>query len=121
MIGLIFGPITAARAQDQLTDIKPLAGKWQGFSARNNPADVTIKDDGSYEIVVHGNATRGGAGIRRNTIVSGAMQFADGKALFKHSDGSTGTVTLNVDSKGKRTMKWVRDDGAGTAEYEPAE
>jgi len=119
MIGLIFGSIMAARAQDQLTDVKPLVGKWQGFSAKNNPADVTIKEDGSYELVAHGNAARGG-GIRRNTTFSGTIQFADGKALFKHSDGSTGTVTLNADDKGKRIMKWVRDDGAGTAEYEPA-
>jgi hypothetical protein len=119
MIELIFGSITAPRAQDQLTDIKPLVGKWQGFSARNNPADMTIKEDGSYELVVHGNPARGG-GIRRNTTFSGTMQFADGKAFFKHSDGSTGTVTLNGDDNGKRIMKWVRDDGAGTAEYEPA-
>lgn len=91
-----------------------------GFSAKNNPAEVTIKEDSSYELVSQLNATRGGAGVRRNAVFTGAMQFVDGKALFKHSDGSTGTVTLNVDSKGKRTMKWVRDDGAGTAEYEPA-
>jgi hypothetical protein len=42
----------------------------------------------------------------------------DGTAHFKHADGSTGTLTLNVDGKGKQVMKWVRDDGQGTAEYE---
>jgi hypothetical protein len=119
MIGLIFGSIMAARAQDQLTDVKPLVGKWQGLSARSNRVDMTIKEDGSYEIVVQGNPARGG-GIRRNTTVSGTMQFVDGKALFKHSNGSTGTVTLNADDKGKRIMKWVRDDGTNTIEYEPA-
>src|SRR5215467_1992295 len=90
---------TPVSAQEQLTDVKPLAGKWHGF-ARNIPADLMVNDDGSYEAVVHMPASRGGAGARQNLTVSGTMTFADGKVLFKHSDGSTGTVRLYNDGKG---------------------
>jgi hypothetical protein len=105
--------LTSALAQEPLTDLKPLVGKWKGFitTPRGSvPADVTIQDGGAYTIVVY---------IRPSATVPGALQLVDGKAHFKHADGSTGTLTLNVDGKGKRVMKWVRDDGQGTAEYEP--
>jgi hypothetical protein len=111
---LSFGlALTSALAQEPLTDIKPLVGKWKGFITTprgSAPADVTVQDGGAYTIVVY---------IRPSATVAGALQLVDGKAHFKHADGSTGTLTLNVDAKGKQVMKWVRDDGQGTAEYEP--
>jgi hypothetical protein len=105
--------VTSALAQEPLTDFKPLVGKWKGFimTPRGSiPADVTIQEGGAYTIVVY---------IRPSATVAGAMQLVDGKVHFKHADGSTGTLTLNGDGKGKQVMKWVRDDGNGTAEYEP--
>ena len=86
---------TQASAQEQLADVKPLVGKWKGFitTPRGSvPADVTIQDSGAYTIVVY---------IRPSATVAGAMQLVDGKAHFKHADGSTGTVTLAIDGKGK--------------------
>jgi hypothetical protein len=105
--------LTSALAQEAVTDFKPLVGKWKGFitTPRGSvPADVTIQDSGAYTIVVY---------IRPSATVAGAMQLVDGKIHFKHADGSTGTLTLGVDGKGKQVMKWVRDDGNGMAEYEP--
>jgi hypothetical protein len=99
----------------QLSDAKPIAGQWRGYvttPAGTAPVDLTIKEDGSYAIVVY---------IRPPVNVSGAIfEFVDGKAHFKHSDGkTTGKWTLFVDAKGSRVLKGITDDGRNSTEYSP--
>jgi hypothetical protein len=44
--------------------------------------------------------------------------MVDGKFRFRSSDGGAGAVSVAVDSKGKRTLKAVRDDNGRSAQYE---
>ena len=92
-----------ADVSEMLAKSSPPSNYWSGKSNGG-------QDGGAYTIVVY---------IRPSATVPGALQLVDGTAHFKRADGSTGTLTLNVDGKGKQVMKWVRDDGQRTAEYEP--
>ena len=104
---------TTTPAQEQLADLMPLLGKWRGSVTTKQgtaPIELTIQADGSWATVVY---------IRPPASFKGTMQVVDGKAHYSDSEGKTGTLTLYVDTKGKRTLKGVRDDGFSTTEYEP--
>lgn len=105
---------------DEITEVKQLAGKWKGEgvrSARSFQSDLTIKEDGTYEGIAHWGLQRiQGTGSRIVDVnFAGAIQIESGKARFKFADGSTGVITMDG-----RKMKWVRDDGAGVVDFEPA-
>jgi len=104
---------TTTPAQEQLADLTALLGKWRGYVTTKQgtvPIELTIQADGSWATVVY---------VRPTASFKGTMQVVDGKAHYKDSEGKTGTLTLYVDTKGKRTLKGVRDDGFSTTEYEP--
>jgi hypothetical protein len=115
-IGLTMAPPVRG---DEVTDVKQLAGKWKGdvvLNARSFEADLTIKEDGTYEGVLHQGIqrSRGGGSRVVDSNFGGAIEIANGKARYKHTTGPTGVITTDG-----RKMKWVRDDGAGAAEWEP--
>jgi hypothetical protein len=121
IVGLITVGLTMAPPVrgDEITDVKQLAGKWKGdvvLNARSFDADLTIKEDGTYEGVAHLGIQRSrGSGSRVvDSNFGGAIQIANGKASFKHTTGRTGVITMDG-----RKMKWVGDDGAGASEWEP--
>jgi hypothetical protein len=105
---------TVAGAQEKLSDLKPLVGKWRGVVSGDRgtqfPTEMTINNDGSYF---------GTVSSQPPITVMGNLQIVDGKARYKGATGATGTFSLHRDASGKTTLKTVRDDGTRAAEYEP--
>jgi hypothetical protein len=74
LIGLALAP-TRTSAQEKLTDIKPLVGKWRGhatFQQGTVASDLTILEDGSYTGVVY---------IKPSVPLAGTIQVVDGGSL----------------------------------------
>ena len=105
---LLFAPV--ALAQDA-AELKPFVGKWRGYvtdGGKATPIEITVQRDGSYSTVLHSQPPRS---------TKGRVEIVDGKFRFRSSDGGTGAVSVAVDSKGKRVLKAVRDNGT-FAQYE---
>ena len=105
---LLFAP--AVLAQDA-AELKPFVGKWRGYvtdGGKATPIEITVQRDGSYSTVLHSQPPR---------TTKGRVEIVDGKFRFRSSDGGAGTVSVAVDSKGKRVLKAVRDNGT-FAQYE---
>jgi hypothetical protein len=103
--------IVTAQAEKPITDVKALAGTWNGWY--NSPrggqaarAQLVIKDDGSWTFHISGGA---------NT--TGNITLVDGKARYQGSVGDPGTVVL-IDNKGKEALRFMRRDGTIASEFE---
>jgi hypothetical protein len=106
---LLFAP--AAPGQDA-AELKPFVGKWRTYVAeggKNTPVEITVQRDGSFSTVLYTQPPRS---------ARGRLEIVDGKFRFRSSDGGAGAVSVAVDSKGKRTLKAVRDDNGRSAQYE---
>jgi hypothetical protein len=106
---LLFAP--AAPGQDA-AELKPFVGKWRTYVAeggKNTPVEITVQRDGSFSTVLYSQPPRS---------ARGRLEIVDGKFRFRSSDGGAGAVSVAVDSKGKRTLKAVRDDNGRSAQYE---
>ena len=99
VIALVFAvsPLAAIAAEKQITDIKQLAGTWQGWVTSQLSGServlMTVKEDGSYQ----SSTTRDGG-----TLTVGKYYLQGGKVRYKSSQ-SEGTVVISED-KGKTTM-----------------
>ena len=110
LTGLIV--FTSVVSGQDATELKPFVGKWRTYlteGGKSIPVEITVQRDGSYSTILHTQPPRS---------ARGRLELVDGKFRFKSSDGSSGAVSLAVDSKGKRILKAVRDDNEGTAQYE---
>ena len=106
---LLFAP--AAPGQDA-GELKPFVGKWRTYVAeggKSTPVEITVQRDGSFSTVLYSQPPRS---------ARGRLEIVDGKFRFRSSDGGAGAVSVAVDSKGKRTLKAVRDDNGRSAQYE---
>ena len=98
-IALVFAvsPLAAIAAEKQITDIKQLAGTWQGWVTSQLSGServlMTIKEDGSYQ----SSTTRDGG-----TLTVGKYYLEGGKVRYK-SSRTQGTVVVSED-KGKTTL-----------------
>jgi hypothetical protein len=106
---LLFAP--AAPGQDA-AELKPFVGKWRTYVAeggKSTPVEITVQRDGSFSTVLYTQPPRS---------ARGRLEIVDGKFRFRSSDGGAGAVSVAVDSKGKRTLKAVREDNGRSAQYE---
>jgi hypothetical protein len=98
-IALVFAasPLAAVAAEKQITDIKQLAGTWQGWVTSQLSGServlMTIKEDGSYQ----SSTTRDGG-----TLTVGKYYLQGGKVRYK-SSRTEGTAVVSED-KGKTTL-----------------
>ena len=99
-----------AQPEKPVTDVKYLAGTWQGYpydrvtgKKARKLVTIIVKEDGSYEA--------SGA-----IIVQGSLRVDSGKVLFQSSRAS-GTVILS-EEKGQETMKFLLENGNLTGEYD---
>ncbi len=102
---------SAAPGQDA-AELKPFVGKWRTYVAeggKSTPVEITVQRDGSFSTVLYTQPPRS---------ARGRLEIVDGKFRFRSSDGGAGAVSVAVDSKGKRTLKAVRDDNGRSAQYE---
>jgi hypothetical protein len=90
-------PLAARGAEKQITDIKQLAGKWQGWVnsqlSGSGRVLMTIKEDGSYQ-----SATEGSGG----TLTVGQYYLEGGKVKYR-SSRTQGSVVIS-EEKGKTIM-----------------
>jgi hypothetical protein len=108
------GPI----APVAVTDIKTVAGTWRGLIYRNSVEadyiEMTIRDDGSYDLV--SRRTVGGSRGR------GKLMVKDG-GLILQGDKGHGVATLTSSSAGDRILNveaTLSDNSLLTAKLSPA-
>jgi hypothetical protein len=98
-IALVFAvsPLAAVAAEKQITDIKQLAGTWQGWVTSQLSGServlMTIKEDGTYQ----SSTTRDGG-----TLTVGKYYLQGGKVRYKSS--RTGGTAVVSEDKGKTTL-----------------
>ena len=117
VIALVFAvsPLAAIAAEKQITDIKQLAGTWQGWVTSQLSGServlMTVKEDGSYQ----SSTTRAGG-----TLTVGKYYLQGGKVRYK-SSRSEGVVVISED-KGKTTLTLTPEGSfnpvTGPASYE---
>jgi len=117
LVALVFAmsPLAAVAAEKQITDIKQLAGTWQGWVTSQLSGServlMTVKEDGSYQ----SSTTRDGG-----TLTVGKYYLQGGKVRYK-SSRSEGTVVIS-EEKGKTTMTLAPEGSfnpvTGPATYE---
>ena len=99
LVALVFAvsSLAAVAAEKQITDIKQLAGTWQGWVTSQLSGServlMTIKEDGSYQ----SSTTRDGG-----TLTVGKYYLQGGKVRYK-SSRTEGTAVVSED-KGKTTL-----------------
>jgi hypothetical protein len=99
LVALVFAvsPLAAVAAEKQITDIKQLAGTWQGWVTSQLSGServlMTIKEDGTYQ----SSTTRDGG-----TLTVGKYYLQGGKVRYK-SSRTEGTAVVSED-KGKTTL-----------------
>ena len=99
LVALVFAvsPLAALAAEKQITDIKQLAGTWQGWVTSQLSGServlMTIKEDGSYQA----STERDGG-----TLTVGKYYLQGGKVRYR-SSRTEGTVVISED-KGKTTL-----------------
>jgi hypothetical protein len=104
-------PLVAAAEDKPVTNVKQLAGEWQGWVTQGSGSEratMTIKEDGSYTA-----ATRGG------TRTVGNFYLENGKLRYK-SSRSSGGVKYSED-KGKARLTIVPESTTyetGVTDYE---
>jgi hypothetical protein len=111
---VVTAPATEA-VEKQITDIKQLAGTWQGWVnsqlSGSERVLMTVKQDGTYQATT----TRDGG-----TLTVGQYYLQGGKVRYK-SSRSEGTVVISED-KGKTTLTLTPEGSfnpvTGPATYE---
>jgi hypothetical protein len=109
-LALALSPLAAVAADKPVTDVKELAGTWQGWTTlgtADERATMTVKADGSYE-----------AATRVGTKTVGQFYLENGKLRYR-SSRSTGSARLSED-KGKTFLTVVPEGTTyetGTTEY----
>ena len=117
VVALVFAlsPVAGVAADKQITDVKELAGSWQGWVnsqlSGSERVLMTIKPDGSYQ---SSSTTQGG------TLTVG-QYYLDGGKLRYRSSRTQGTAVVSED-KGKTTLT-LKPEGSynqntGPATYE---
>ena len=114
VVALVFAvsPVASPAADKQITDVKELAGTWQGWVnsqlAGSERVLMTIKPDGSYQ---SSSTTQGG------TLTIGHY-YLDGGKLQYRSSRTQGTAVVSED-KGKTTLT-IKPEGPANANTGPA-
>jgi hypothetical protein len=84
------------------TEVPKLAGFWKGYfvgtSGAGEPADMTIKRDGSYAIVFPSGTTMEG----RISVTNGHLVLTNDYLSGPAVDLAEATATLSLHQKGKR-------------------
>jgi hypothetical protein len=114
-LALTISPLATLAAEKQITDIKQLAGTWQGWVnsqlSGSERVLMTVKQDGTYQATT----TRDGG-----TLTVGQYYLQGGKVRYK-SSRSEGTVVISED-KGKTTLTLTPEGSfnpvTGPATYE---
>jgi hypothetical protein len=105
-------PVVALAADKQITDVKELAGTWQGWAKSQLAGDervvMTIKPDGSYQA-----STR----VEGGTLTVGKYYLEGGKLKYR-SSRTEGTAVVSED-KGK-TFLTIKPEGSHNANTGPA-
>ena len=105
-------PVVVLAADKQITDVKELAGTWQGWAKSQLAGDervvMTIKPDGSYQA---STTSEGG------TLTVGKY-YLDGGKLKYRSSRTEGTAVVSED-KGK-TIPTIKPEGSHNANTGPA-
>jgi len=114
VVALVFAlsPVAGLAADKQITDVKELAGTWQGWVnsqlAGSERVLMTIKADGSYQ----SSTTRDGG-----TLTVGKY-YMDGGKLKYRSSRTEGTAVVSED-KGKTTLT-LKPEGSYNQDTGPA-
>jgi hypothetical protein len=101
-------PLDGIAADKQVTDVKELAGNWQGWVTEQTQerASMIISADGSYK-----------ASTQRGVQTEGKFYLRDGKLLYQ-SSRTAGTARLSED-RGKTTLTMTPENpDYGKAEYD---
>jgi hypothetical protein len=104
-------PLDGVAEEKQITDVKELAGTWQGRVTREEGqehATLIVSADGSYRALTTDGAT-----------TEGKFYLQDGKLRYR-SSRTTGTATLSED-QGKTLLTVMPENlyyKTGRAEYE---
>jgi hypothetical protein len=98
------------------SDLKRIAGKWEGtVSAPNgarSPSTITISDDGKFGTIIPSFNNPGPRFV-------GSYRVEGGKYRWKsETTGRTGTATLH-EGNGRRVLRNEVDGGSGYSEYVP--
>jgi hypothetical protein len=97
VLALAASPLASLAAEKQITDIKQLAGTWQGWVnsqlSGSERVLMTVKADGSYQATTT---------LDGGTLTVGQYYLQGGKVRYK-SSRSEGTVVISED-KGKTTL-----------------
>jgi hypothetical protein len=107
LLALAFAPVPANAGEKHITDVREIAGTWQGWATSQLGAQtriqMTIKPDGTYEsstIPPGGTLTRG-------------TYYLDGGALRYRSSRTQGTATVSQEN-GKTRLTMTPE---GTVQY----
>ena len=99
------------------TDLKAIAGKWEGTLTARNGAQVpftsTISENGTIETLVPSFSNPGPRFIGKVTVEGGKYRWKS------ETTGRTGSYTLH-EGDGKRVLVSTPDDGGGEARATPA-
>jgi hypothetical protein len=104
-------PLEGVAGEQQIVDVKELAGRWQGWVTREEGrerATLIVSQDGSYRALTVDGA-----------ITEGKFYLQDGKLRYR-SSRTTGAASLSED-QGKTVLTVMPADPkyhAGRAEYE---
>ena len=100
LAAVVFGliPVIGGAEEKQVTDVKELAGKWQGWVTSQlgaqTRATMTIKEDGSYE----------GSTIGAGSTMTVGKYYLDGGRLRYRSSRTEGSVAV-FEEKGKTIIR----------------
>jgi hypothetical protein len=117
LIGLILGGCASLPPAKPATDLKSIAGKWEGTVTAANgnqfPFTATIHEDGTGEFLIPALSNPGPRFVTRVTV-------QDGKYRWKsETTDRTGTYTLH-EGDGRRVLVSRADDGSSYGEARPA-
>jgi hypothetical protein len=105
---LVAFPFTGIAAEKKITDVKELAGSYQGWVTNEmgqERANMVVQPNGSYR-----------ASTVRGTTSEGQFYLQDGKLLYR-SSRTTGKAQLSED-KGKTTLSVIPEDATyGRGDY----
>ena len=106
---LVVIPFAGIAAEKKVTDVKQLAGSYQGWVTSEmgqERANMTVQPNGSYK-----------ASTVRGLTSDGQFYLQDGKLLYR-SSRTTGKAQVTED-KGKTTLSVIPDDSTyGRGDYE---
>jgi len=110
-VTLVVFPFAGIAAEKKVTDLKELAGSWQGWvtgEQGQERATMIVQANGNYK-----------ASTVRGSTSEGQFYLQDGKLLYR-SSRTTGKAQLTED-KGKTTLSVIPDDPnyrTGRGDYE---